>query len=155
MITTDKYCLFYNGPFSNWFYSDFYMYGRRFYTSEHAFMWSKALTFGDTKAADMILDTVSPEIAKSIGRQVVYYDDVYWSSIRYQVMLNVLRYKFSNPIMRDVLMKYRHLEIVEASPYDLVWGIGFAENDPRALDKDQWEGQNLLGKALNELGNMI
>lgn len=38
--------------------------------------------------------------------------------------------------------------LVEASPYDKIWGIGLAVTDPRAADQDKWQGQNLLGKAL-------
>jgi ribA/ribD-fused uncharacterized protein len=38
--------------------------------------------------------------------------------------------------------------IVEASPYDKIWGIGMRATDPRATDPALWEGKNLLGKVL-------
>ena len=41
--------------------------------------------------------------------------------------------------------------LVEASPYDRIWGIGLAASDPRALDARQWRGQNLLGRILTSL----
>ena len=40
-------------------------------------------------------------------------------------------------------------ELVEASPADRIWGIGFTERDAGA--NRQWWGQNLLGRALMEV----
>ena len=44
---------------------------------------------------------------------------------------------------------------MEASPYDTIWGIGLAAEDPRAKDPSQWRGQNLLGFALMEVRDEI
>ena len=38
--------------------------------------------------------------------------------------------------------------IAEASPWDKIWGIGLAAEDPKSWDVTTWEGENLLGKAL-------
>ena len=37
-------------------------------------------------------------------------------------------------------------ELVEASPLDRIWGVGFAEKDAER-NRSRW-GENLLGKAL-------
>ena len=41
--------------------------------------------------------------------------------------------------------------LVEASPYDAVWGIRLAASSPEAQDPMKWRGQNLLGFALMEV----
>ena len=38
--------------------------------------------------------------------------------------------------------------LVECNPYDNIWAIHMAEDDPRVQDISQWQGQNLLGFTL-------
>jgi ribA/ribD-fused uncharacterized protein len=38
--------------------------------------------------------------------------------------------------------------IVEASPTDVIWGIGRAWDDPLAMDRSAWRGTNWLGEVL-------
>lgn len=38
--------------------------------------------------------------------------------------------------------------IVEASPYDKIWGIGLKKEAAVKIPEAQWPGENLLGKAL-------
>ena len=41
--------------------------------------------------------------------------------------------------------------LVEASPYDSIWGIRLSASSPEARDPMKWRGQNLLGFALMEV----
>jgi ribA/ribD-fused uncharacterized protein len=48
--------------------------------------------------------------------------------------------------MRKWLLATGERELVEASPMDRIWGVGFAAKDA-GVNRHRW-GQNLLGKAL-------
>jgi ribA/ribD-fused uncharacterized protein len=48
--------------------------------------------------------------------------------------------------IRRMLLATGDRYLVEASPFDRIWGIGFAEKDASA-NRRRW-GANLLGKAL-------
>ena len=64
-------------------------------------------------------------------------------------MVEALLAKFSqNPSMLAALLATGDDALVEASPYDRIWGIGPGPSDPRASDRSQWLGTNLLGQAL-------
>lgn len=52
--------------------------------------------------------------------------------------------------LRDYLLSQDGY-MVEASPYDKIWGIGLSANDPRANNPNLWEGLNWLGKILTEI----
>jgi ribA/ribD-fused uncharacterized protein len=55
-------------------------------------------------------------------------------------------YKFaSREELTTLLLNTGDAIIVEASPYDCIWGIGYGVNDPRCRDPHQWHGQNRLG----------
>lgn len=113
-------------------------------------MLEKALLFDPSKV-DAIARATQPDKAKALGRAVQNYDDAVWSSVRYDKMVEVLRAKFKEPVMRDILLRTGDRIIVEASPYDRIWGVGLDVEDTRVLDENQWRGQNLLGKALMDV----
>lgn len=41
--------------------------------------------------------------------------------------------------------------LVEASPYDTLWGVGLVANDPRIGDEKNWRGENWLGQVLTRM----
>jgi hypothetical protein len=56
-----------------------------------------------------------------------------------------------NSRLKATLLSTENKIIVEASPYDTIWGIGLYHEDDRVLDEKNWKGMNLLGKALMEV----
>ena len=53
-----------------------------------------------------------------------------------------------NERLRAALLATGDTILVEASPYDRIWGIGRGESDPLIADESAWRGLNLLGVAL-------
>lgn len=162
MRVTDKHIFFWGEWPSNWFKCHFTVKHEGkvldFFNSEQYFMWMKAITFGDEETADKILKKGhNPKTAKALGREVKNYDDKKWDEIRYRVMVDANYYKYSQSEELKELLLNPELEgkhYVESSPYDRIWGIGVGETE--ALDDESnWKGQNLLGKTLDEVREML
>lgn len=72
--------------------------------------------------------------------------------VAYQIVKNGNLHKFQqNPHLRKELFKTQGRTMVEASPYDTIWGIGLEADDPLAQQRSTWKGTNLLGQALTEV----
>jgi predicted NAD-dependent protein-ADP-ribosyltransferase YbiA (DUF1768 family) len=54
-------------------------------------------------------------------------------------------------VLRDFLLATGRKVLVEASPYDRIWGIGMAATNPDMARPLAWRGLNLLGFALMEV----
>lgn len=132
------------GEFSNWYLSKFTLKGVSFISSEQALMYLKAIMFKDEELASKILEETNQRVIKDLGRQVKNYDDKVWSNNRWNVMVNILKAKFSqNERLKELLLNTGEVDIYEASPCDNIWGIG-------SIDTCNIKGENLLGKALME-----
>ncbi len=57
--------------------------------------------------------------------------------------------------LRNFLLASSGSVIVEASPYDRIWGIGLKHSDEQALDPTKWGGSNLLGFALMDVRSAL
>jgi ribA/ribD-fused uncharacterized protein len=139
-------------PFSQWYRSAFVLGDQRFGCAEQYMMFGKATLFGDAEVAAEILAADHPRTHKALGRKVRGFDGAVWERERERIVRDGNRAKFSQDSeLRALLVATRGTTLVEASPYDRIWGIGLAQSDPRAADPGQWRGQNLLGKILTEL----
>jgi ribA/ribD-fused uncharacterized protein len=139
-------------PFSQWYPCQFVGGGHSFNCAEQYMMHGKAVLFGDAETASKILAADHPRQHKAFGRQVRSFDDFVWKREREAIVMAGSRAKFTqNTELRDLLLATRGTTLVEASPYDRIWGIGLDATDPRALDPAAWRGQNLLGKILTAL----
>ena len=154
---TDTHVYFWGDPtLSNWGPAEFDYKGEHFFNSEQAFMWEKAIFFGDEEVASEILSTKNPKNAKDLGRLVLNYNDNEWAKVRYKKMLEVCLAKFSqNEDQRETLLNTENRILVEGSPYDKVWGVGLHWTDEEILDEKNWRGMNLLGKALMQVRDRL
>jgi ribA/ribD-fused uncharacterized protein len=121
-------------------------------------MYQKAILFNDRMIADALLETESPKDQKDLGRKVRNYVEEVWVANRERVVENGNYYKFLNgrgdgegeegeaPGLLKKLLATGDRELVEASPYDKIWGIGCAAKGAESR-RNRW-GQNLLGLAI-------
>jgi ribA/ribD-fused uncharacterized protein len=158
MKTTDNFVFFFTDKdvFSNWHPSPFSVKNVNFTCAEQYMMYCKAKVFGDHEVADKIIASTSPKEQKALGRSVRGYDDDIWRKKRLSIVVVGLIYKFEqNPSARKLLIETNGKTLVEASPYDKIWGVGLAASDPNILDPSKWKGQNLLGKALMKVREVL
>lgn len=148
MRKIDKYLFFYSGILSNFYKVRFAHEGVVFPTSEHVFMYKKAMFFNDTDAAYKIISSFHPAEAKRLGRKVKGFDASLWEKRREEAMYEACLAKFSVPSLREYLLGTHDLILVEASPTDSIWGIGMDERTKGIENPENWKGLNLLGKVL-------
>ncbi len=134
---------------SQWYPAVFVVDGVRYATAEHYMMAEKARLFGDEGVREKIIAAAHPSQAKNLGREVQGFNPTTWEQHRFEIVVQGNIAKFSqNPNLKAFLLNTGHRILVEASPVDRIWGIGWAETDPQAQDPEKWRGLNLLGFAL-------
>ena len=137
-----------NGCFSNWSKHSIQVEEKTFPTTEHYFMFHKALSMDDQTTANRILRAKTPSEVKSLGRQVKNFNEKLWVENREKIMFNALLLKAKQyPLIKEKLLETCGKVIVEASPYDTVWGIGLNKESEKSNHPECWKGKNLLGKA--------
>lgn len=132
---------------SNFYPCEFEFNSKMFNFSEQCFMYQKALLFNDFEIAKQILNETDVRKIKALGRKVKDFDNELWDKHKEDFMYNACYAKFSqNDELKDFLLSTGNCEIVEASPVDNIWGIGFSSDN--AMENINKWGQNLLGKVL-------
>lgn len=139
--------------FSQWWSGHPYeIDGVRYATAEHWMMAEKARLFHDEATLAKVLAAPSAAQAKALGRKVTPFDENQWLAARWDIVVNGNFAKFSqHDELRTFLLETGDKVIVEASPFDRIWGIGMGATDERVEKPQEWKGLNLLGFALMEV----
>ncbi|KAF2191152.1 DUF1768-domain-containing protein [Zopfia rhizophila CBS 207.26] len=139
-----------NGYLGQWYESEWEHEGCKYVTAEMWMMVQKAKLFGDEECAQRMLATTDPKRHKALGREVRNFNDKTWNLHRTRIVEEGTYHKFTkskNAIqLRQWLLETRDRELVETSPRDRIWGVGFGKANA-GKNRHRW-GQNLLGKAL-------
>ncbi len=153
-MNSEKYTFFWRdvSPFSQWYRSSFVVDGVTFKTAEHYMMWKKAMFFSDIEAAEEVLHTDHPRDVKAIGRRVKNFNNRKWAEVCKEFVYKGNYEKFTqNKELLKQLMNTGNTTLVEASPYDKIWGIGMDEETARKTPESKWNGTNWLGEILTKL----
>lgn len=140
-------------------------------------MASKSLLFSDLTIFHQILSNPGKSQSdlrevKALGRKVKNFDEEVWVANRRDIVLrgNLEKFGGRGTELRRKLVGFGgdktrngdgeeeegtgEKEIVEASPLDRVWGIGFGEKRALEVGKERW-GLNLLGLALMDVRRIL
>lgn len=108
--------------------------GKLWATVEAAYQAMKTV---DPEQQETIRKAKSAAIAKKLGRTVTIRPD--WENVKVEVMRELVREKFKNPLLREMLLATDGADLIETNYWnDSFWGVC------------RGHGQNWLGRILME-----
>lgn len=163
MKETKTHIYFWGGIYSQWYNSQFEFkkedgqvakVGR----AEAYMMYQKAILFNAPNIAKKILETNDPKKQKELGqdRKEIQFNQEVWDKNKFDIVVRGNLLKFSqNEKLKKQLLETGDKVLVEGSPYDKIWGVGLKWDNPKILDEKNWRGENLLGKALMKVRDIL
>ncbi len=145
----------YKDPFSNHYPCTFYWNGIKLKSSEHGFLYKKAMLNGQRDLALEILKARHATAAKDLSKQIRCMPDWDNSKIALNIMKEINFEKYEQvQVCQDALHKafLENLELVEAVPSnDVFWSSSLSKEQVVHVRRDRWPGANRMGGILNEL----
>ena len=148
-----EYTFFWKSKLSQWAFSSFKdEVGIKYTHAEQYMMYQKALLFGDKETAEFILKEDDPSEQQKLGRNIKNFNQNLWDKSKTDIVYrgNYLKYT-QNPELKKMLFNTGDTTLVEASPYDKIWGVGLGADNTLIKDPKNWRGQNLLGYTLTKV----
>lgn len=148
---------FWGGYLSNWFESDFVVNGFKYWCNEQYMMAKKVELFGDLVSKDAVMKSNDQREIKNIGRKCTGFDQKLWDENKEIIVYDGCYAKFTQNLkLLDYIKSQKDKVLVEASPYDTIWGIGLGKEEGVYLENpNNWRGTNLLGFTLMRVRDMI
>lgn len=136
--------------------------GRSYLTAEQYMMSEKALLFKELYHYSLIMEESSPKKCKDLGRLVSGFESTTWDNALREIIFHGYLGKFQSDIMLvDALLKTENAVLIEASPYDGIYGAGMAESDLLNPDgtlkvkPENWKNPKNGARATNHLGFVL
>lgn len=156
ILARDQIETFWRGPHSNWHMRKFVVNDVGYNCVEQWMMACKARLFGDLKTLERIMLATSPKDQKALGREVAGYIDAVWQAVNEDlVFVGALAKYTQHADLFDLLVRTKDLVLIEASPYDRIWGAGLSAEDDRILNPSLWPGLNKQGKMLTRVRTVL
>ena len=148
----EQFEFFWDGPFSQWYPSQFSFEKMGFNCAEQFMMFSKSVFFRDYSNANAVMKSNRPREQKALGRQTQNFNVDKWSGVAKDIVYVGSYCKYTqDDRLKEILMATKGITLVEASPYDKIWGIGLAKSDTKAQQRSTWQGKNWLGEVLTQV----
>lgn len=151
-----------NNVFSQWYKAPFEINGRSYTTAEQYMMSEKALLFQDLDMYRMIMNEPDPDRCKKLGRQVKGFVGHIWDNAFPEIIFHGNLGKFQSDIeLVDALLKTGNAVLIEASPFDDIYGAGMKKDDLLYPDgtlktlPQNWHKKGSKRQAENNLGFIL
>lgn len=146
-----------NDKFSNWYPADFIINDVQYWCVEQYMMAKKAELFKDYNIQKQIMQSFSQRDIKALGRKVHNFNESIWLKNREKIVFDGNYAKFTqNENLKNFMLSTENKILVEASPYDTIWGIGHDDkNRAFVSNPNNWRGINLLGFTLMKVREKI
>ncbi|MEI3337126.1 MAG: NADAR family protein [Clostridium sp.] len=142
--------------FSQWWQGNFIVNEKEYCCMEQYMMAEKARLFNDKEIEEEIMECKYPKRIKALGRMVRNFNEDVWNDNKYDIVLRGNYAKFSqDEELKKFIINTKNRVLVEASPYDSVWGIKMSSKDNNIENPHCWRGENLLGFALMEVRDKL
>ncbi len=157
MRETEEFYFFWKHQFGQWTKRDMTdPEGLKYNCCEQYMMHKREMLFGDRIMAEKIMLEVEPSNQQELGRKISGFDSKIWDQNKFGIVWygNYLKFIQHEDLAQRLINTDQKI-IVEASPYDLVWGAGYASDSEEMLNPEKWPGQNLLGQVLMSVRSAI
>jgi len=117
-------------------------------------MQQKCIVFGQLELAEKIMKMEDPKAMKRAAqkRGIPNFNQSIWDRHLYGIVHEGNMHKFVQNLELYLALKSTvGTTLVEASPYDIVWGCSGREHEPTAQQRETWRGLNWLGEILTEV----
>lgn len=152
-----------NNVFSQWYRGkSFVINGRTYITAEQYMMSEKALLFNDLKMYQAIMNEPDPDRCKKLGRQVKGFVGHIWDEAFPEILFHGNLGKLQSDIeIVDALLETGNAVLIEASPFDDIYGAGMRKEDLLKPDgtlktpPQNWHKKDSERQAENNLGFIL
>lgn len=152
-----------NNVFSQWYKGrPFVINGRSYDTAEQYMMSEKALLFNDLDMYRMIMNEPDSDRCKKLGRQVKGFVGHIWDEAFPEIIFHGNLGKLQSDIeIVDALLRTGNAVLIEASPFDDIYGAGMKKDDLLNPDgslktpPQNWHKKNSDRQAENNLGFIL
>ena len=152
-----------NNVFSQWYKGKPFVINRRSYaTAEQYMMSEKALLFNDLDMYQAIMNEPDPDHCKKLGRQVKGFVGHIWDEAFPEILFHGNLGKLQSDIeIVDALLQTGNAVLIEASPFDDIYGAGMRKEDLLNPDgtlktpPQNWHKKNSERQAENNLGFIL
>ena len=152
-----------NNILSSWYGGRLiFINGRKYDTVEQYLMSEMALLFGDTDTYELIMSEPDPAQCKKYGRNIKHFDEAAWEIVFREVIFhgNVGK-AISDKEFAQALLATGDSVLIEASPFDDIYGAGMKESE--LLNEDgtlkvlpkEWRAYKSERQAQNVLGFVL